>query len=46
MESTNSTMKGYLAEHPKMVGVLFTMMILLSQAGAVAADGGTATAGP
>ena len=27
----------WLAEHPKMTGVLFTMMILLSQAGTVAA---------
>lgn len=46
MESNSSGMAAYLAEHPKMVGVLFTMMILLSQAGAVAAGGGTSTAGP
>jgi len=46
MESANSSMKAYLAEHPKMVGVLFTMMLLVSQAANVAADGGTSTAGP
>lgn len=46
MSSTSSEMKAYLAEHPRMVGVLFTMMVLISQAGAVAASGGTATAGP
>lgn len=46
MESTSSTMKAYLAEHPKMVGVLFTMMILLSQAGAAVAGTGATTNGP
>jgi len=29
----------WLAEHPKMTGVLFTMMLLLSQAGTVVAIG-------
>jgi len=29
----------FLAEHPKMTGVLFTMLLLLSQAGTVAAHG-------
>lgn len=46
MESTSSSMKAYLAEHPKMVGALFTLTILLSQAGAVAAGGGSSHAGP
>ena len=32
----------WLAEHPKMTGVLFTMMLLLSQAGSVVAGGGAA----
>lgn len=46
MESNSSSMAAYLAEHPKMVGVLFTMLILLSQAGsAVAGQAGT-TVGP
>ena len=35
----------WLAEHPKMTGVLFTMMLLLSQAGTVVATGSDA-AGP
>ena len=39
-------MKAYLADHPRMIGVLFTMMLLLSQAGAVAAGEASATAGP
>ena len=36
----------WLAEHPKMTGVLFTMMLLLSQAGAAAATSGWGSAGP
>ena len=35
----------WLAEHPKLTGVLFTMMILLSQASTVAANG-SASFGP
>ena len=35
----------WLAEHPKLTGVLFTMMILLSQASTVAAHG-SASMGP
>ncbi|MFW6045708.1 MAG: DUF7503 family protein [Natronomonas sp.] len=31
----------FLKEHPRMMGVLFTMMLLLSQAGTVAAGNGT-----
>jgi hypothetical protein len=31
----------FLREHPRMMGVLFTMMLLLTQAGSVAAAGGT-----
>ena len=46
MESTSSSMAAYLAEHPKMVGVLFTMMVLLSQAGSVVAGGQGSTVGP
>lgn len=45
MGSDSSSVAAYLAEHPKMAGVLFTTMVLLSQAGAVAAGGGT-TVGP
>ena len=30
---SDNKVAAYLAEHPKMTGVLFTMMLLLSQAG-------------
>ena len=42
---SDNKIAAYLAEHPKMTGVLFTMMLLLSQAGSVAAAG-AATGGP
>ncbi|MFQ3318870.1 MAG: hypothetical protein ACI8UR_000532 [Natronomonas sp.] len=45
MSGDNNAVSNFLAEHPKMTGVLFTMMLLLTQAGSVAANG-TATAGP
>jgi hypothetical protein len=42
---SENTLKAYLAEHPKLTGVLFTIMLLLSQAGTVL--GGTSgSAGP
>lgn len=40
----NST-KAYLAEHPRMTGVLFTLLVLLSQAGNAAASN-VVVAGP
>ena len=43
--SENNAMAEFLSEHPKMVGALFTMTLLLSQAGSVMA-GSSATAGP
>ena len=43
--SDDSKAVAWLAEHPKMTGVLFTMMLLLSQAGTVVASGSDA-AGP
>jgi hypothetical protein len=36
---SNNTITAYLAENPRMIGVLFTMFLLLSQAGNVAAAG-------
>lgn len=30
----------YLAQHPKMIGALFTITLLLTQAGSVMANGG------
>jgi hypothetical protein len=40
------SMKDYLADHPRMIGALFTILLLLSQAGAAAAGGTTAYPGP
>lgn len=40
-----SELQSYLAEHPKMMGVLFTMLLFLSQAGSVAGHA-TRVAGP
>jgi hypothetical protein len=42
----DSKMAEYLAEHPRMIGVLFTMMMLLTQAGNVMAGGGHTISGP
>lgn len=42
---SESDISSWLAEHPKMLGVLFTVMVLLTQAGSVAANG-TGCAGP
>ncbi|MFP8957341.1 hypothetical protein ACLI4Y_11465 [Natrialbaceae archaeon A-CW3] len=36
----------YLKKHPRMIGVLFTAMLLLSQAGTVVAGNGTTYGGP
>jgi hypothetical protein len=44
-EEENSGLASYLKEHPRMMGALFTAVLLLSQAGNVAASNG-ATAGP
>jgi hypothetical protein len=44
MSETDNEVVAWLAEHPKMTGVLFTMMLLLSQAGTVAA--GNIASGP
>lgn len=44
--SDTDSMKAYLAEHPKMIGALFTLFALLTQAGNVAAGGGSSYIGP
>ena len=38
---SQNDIRTYLAENPRMIGVLFTMFLLLTQAGNVAAGGGT-----
>jgi len=35
---SDTTMREYLAEHPKMAGALFTLLMLLTQAGSAAAN--------
>ena len=45
MPENDNAAAAWLAEHPRMTGILFTMMLLLSQAGSVAAAGNSG-AGP
>jgi hypothetical protein len=44
--SNSTRMQEYLAENPRMCGTLFTICLLLTQAGNVAAAGGGTTQGP
>jgi len=43
---SDSEIAAYLAEHPKMTGVLFTTLLALSQAQAAAASHGSTCGGP
>ncbi|WP_449404313.1 DUF7503 family protein [Halalkalicoccus subterraneus] len=43
---SDDTIKTYLANHPRMTGVLFTMLLLLTQAGNAAAGSNLTVAGP
>jgi hypothetical protein len=43
---SDAPLKAYLAENPRMIGVLFTMMLLLTQAGNAAAGYAQSCAGP
>jgi hypothetical protein len=43
---SDSTLTTYLRENPRMTGVLFTIMLLLSQAGNAAAAAATSNPGP
>ena len=44
---SETSLSEYLAQHPKMIGVLFTITLLLTQAGSVVANSsGTALPGP
>lgn len=40
---SDSTMAAYLTENPRLMGVLFTLVLLLTQTGTVAAGGGGMT---
>lgn len=44
--SEDSSIKAYLAENPRMMGVLFTLFLLLTQAGNAAAAIAKSTSGP
>ncbi|WP_290819418.1 hypothetical protein [Halovivax sp.] len=44
--STKETLKDTVAEHPRMIGFLFAVMMLLSQAGSVAASSADVGYGP
>lgn len=46
MTSQDSKLKSYLAEHPRMIGALFTLSVLIGQAGTVVATKASATRGP
>lgn len=46
MSDDNSRMEAYLKNHPRMIGVLFTIMLAISQMGTAAAASGTTTVGP
>lgn len=39
----NDSLTAFLAEHPRMIGALFTMCLLLAQAGPVVAGNGSTT---
>jgi hypothetical protein len=43
---SDSKIGSYLKNHPRMIGALFMMMVLLTQAGNAAAANGTTIAGP
>lgn len=44
--SEDNSIKSIVTEHPRLVGVLFTLMLLLSQAGTVAAGSQGVVTGP
>ena len=46
MSQTASNATEFIASNPKFLGVLFTVLLLLTQAGAAAAAGGASFAGP
>jgi hypothetical protein len=46
MSDATSELTAYLKDNPRMMGVLFTAMLLLSQAGSVAAANAVGTSGP
>jgi hypothetical protein len=45
-ENESGSVATYLKNHPRMMGVLFTALMLLSQAGTVAANNNGVVSGP
>lgn len=45
-ETTRDTMAEFLEDHPRMMGALFTICLLLMQAGNVMANAGATNNGP
>ncbi|WP_449271452.1 DUF7503 family protein [Halobaculum saliterrae] len=45
MSESDATMSHWLADHPRMMGALFSLVLLLSSAGSAAA-GNVVTSGP
>jgi hypothetical protein len=45
-DMAHSKMAEFLEDHPRMMGSLFTMALLLMEAGNVAANAGSTTQGP
>ena len=43
---TDSRMASYLAEHPRLIGALFMLTVLLTQIGGVAAGNSHTVSGP
>jgi hypothetical protein len=46
MSESDATMSHWLADHPRMMGALFTLVLLLSSAGNAVTGAYTTTAGP
>ena len=46
MSQSEPEADGFLAQHPRMIGVLFMLLVLLTQMGSAAAGGGSVTFGP
>lgn len=46
MSHSESEETSFLAQHPRMMGVLFMLLVLLTQIGAAAGASGSVTVGP
>lgn len=46
MSDDTTTLTAYLAEHPRMIGTLFMLVLLLTQAGNAAAAASSTQVGP